>query len=95
MAVRLIAESHGALFLSFSFLSLRVACRIACSTKIVALVRALKSLEEGEKAIVFSEWEDMLALLSHALKKNGIEHLRCKGSKAISKGLAIFKKDPG
>lgn len=64
------------------------------STKIVALVRALKRLQDGEKALVFSEWEDMLGLLSHALEKNGIQHLRCKGAKAISKGLAIFKKDP-
>lgn len=68
---------------------------MARSTKIVALVRGLKRLQDGEKALVFSEWEDMLGLLSHALEKNGIQHLRCKGAKAISKGLAIFKKDPG
>jgi hypothetical protein len=63
------------------------------STKIVALVRAIKKLEDVEKA--FSEWEDMLQLLSHALQTNGIEHVRCKGSKSISKGLSIFKNDPG
>jgi SNF2 family DNA or RNA helicase len=40
--------------------------------KIVAPVRGLKQLKEGEKAIVFSEWEDMLKLLSHALDLNGI-----------------------
>ena len=61
----------------------------------MALVRAIKKLEDGEKAIVFSEWEDMLQLLSHALKTNGIEHVRCKGSKSISKGLSVFKKDSG
>ena len=65
------------------------------NTKIVALVRAIKKLEDVEKAIVFSEWEDMLQLLSHALQTNGIEHVRCKGSKSISKGLSIFKNDPG
>ena len=38
----------------------------------MAPVRGLKRLKEGEKAIVFSEWEDMLKLLSHALALNGI-----------------------
>ena len=63
------------------------------STKIVALVRGLMSLPAGEKAIVFSEWEDMLALLSHALTANGISHRRCKGGKSISDGLKAFKQD--
>jgi E3 ubiquitin-protein ligase SHPRH len=64
------------------------------STKIVAVVQGLKRLPDGEKAIVFSEWEDMLELLSHALHANGIRHVRCKGTKAISKGLSLFKQDP-
>ncbi len=38
----------------------------------MAPVRGLKRLKEGEKAIVFSEWDDMLKLLSHALRLNGI-----------------------
>jgi hypothetical protein len=40
--------------------------------KIVAPVRGLKRLKEGEKAIVFSEWDDMLKILSKALDANGI-----------------------
>ena len=64
------------------------------STKIVSLVRGLKRLPDGEKAIVFSEWEDMLKLLSHALDANDIPHQRCKGSKSVSKGVARFKRDP-
>ncbi len=35
-------------------------------------MRGLKRLEEGEKAIVFSEWGDMLTILSQALDANGI-----------------------
>ena len=35
-------------------------------------MRGLKRLKEGEKAIVFSEWENVLMILSQALDDNGI-----------------------
>eukprot|EP00960_Hanusia_phi_P041648 755100-Hanusia_phi.AAC.1 len=37
-------------------------------------------LKEGDKAIVFSEWEDMLKIISHALEHNDIPYQRCEAS---------------
>ena len=65
------------------------------STKIEYLVRELRKLPEGEKAIVFSESDDMLMLLSTGLKENGIPHQSCakKGKSGIGPSLQSFKQD--
>lgn len=72
------------------------------STKIESLVRGLRKLQEGEKAIVekaivFSEWDDMLKLMSKALEANNIDHLCCvkQSSKDIGMSLKTFKEEPG
>jgi len=49
-------------------------------TKIDHLLQDLLSIsrrEEGEKAIVFSSWVDMLQVVSAALHQNGLKHVLC------------------
>jgi SNF2 family DNA or RNA helicase len=65
------------------------------STKVTSLVRGVMRLPDDEKCIIFSEWDDMLELISRALDENSIAHQRCKGGKAVSKGVASFRSDPG
>lgn len=65
------------------------------STKVASLVRGVMRLPADEKCIIFSEWDDMLELISRALDENSIAHQRCKGGKAVSKGVASFRADPG
>jgi hypothetical protein len=46
------------------------------STKVTSLVREILALPEGDKAIVFSEWDDMLQIISTALTENEVCFMR-------------------
>ena len=44
------------------------------------------------KTIVFSQWVDVLVILSQALKENGIRYTRIEGSKSIKTALPPFQQ---
>lgn len=66
-------------------------------TKLGNLVNHLNSLKSKEpkfKAIIFSQWDSLLSLVSNVLDKNNINNLNCKGSIFIKNNvLKKFKED--
>jgi E3 ubiquitin-protein ligase SHPRH len=68
--------------------------RGAFGTKIEAVVRRIKAIldvNEESKALVFSEWNDVLGIISHALKRNNVLHERAQGANVTAqKALRRF-----
>ena len=64
-------------------------------TKATAVVEKVLELPPGDKALVFSQWDPMLALLSKALEANGVEHRRLVGLSDLEVHLEAFRKQPG
>lgn len=64
------------------------------STKIGNIVWKIKSLDENDKCIVFSQWDDLLEKVGDILKQNNIKIVYCKGT-IYQRNLCIkkFKKD--
>jgi len=65
-------------------------------TKIEAVVRevlALQLLEPGAKALLFSQWNEVLEIVSRALSENGVKFARVRGKGSIEKAINSFKKD--
>jgi SNF2 family DNA or RNA helicase len=50
------------------------------STKIGHIIMKLKSLDEDDKCIVFSQWDDLLTKVGNVLLQNNIEIVYCKGT---------------
>lgn len=55
-------------------------------------VRTILSISPDERAVVFSSWQDALAIASHALTANGISHVRSKsgGAKGLQQAVREF-----
>eukprot|EP00038_Savillea_parva_P027858 m.61902 g.61902 ORF g.61902 m.61902 type:complete len:1838 (-) comp8051_c0_seq2:214-5727(-) len=68
------------------------------SAKMAAVVRCLKQIRSADfraKALIFSEWGEVLDLVDVACRENGIPALRLKGSQAKDDRLIHqFKTDP-
>jgi DNA repair protein RAD16 len=67
------------------------------STKLEALVAELKKMEEGQKALVFSQFTTMLDLVAWRLRVEGIQSSRLDGSVSLTGRrniLAAFRTDP-
>ncbi|BBN01240.1 E3 ubiquitin-protein ligase SHPRH [Marchantia polymorpha subsp. ruderalis] len=65
-------------------------------TKITAIVRRMKlvtSKDPQVKVLIFSTWQDVLEVIGHALKENGIRSARVKGSN-LQKALQEFRGLP-
>lgn len=77
-----------------SFDSDEVAVEGSYGSKLEAVVRRTKSIllaDPKAKLLVFSEWQDVLELLSSALSENGVRHAFAKGRPAMAKALRHFK----
>ncbi|QDE67417.1 helicase [Myxococcus xanthus] len=65
------------------------------SSKVQALVEALgTAVEDGHKALVFSQWTSMLDLIEPALQEAGIGFIRLDGSTANRGAVAASFQDP-
>lgn len=55
-------------------------------------LRSILSISPDERAVVFSSWQDALAIASHALTANGIPHVRSKsgGAKGLQGAVREF-----
>ena len=50
-------------------------------------------VEKGEKSLVFSQWDDMLSIMEHALKANQIDYVRPKSVKKIGDVMNKFRSN--
>jgi SNF2 family DNA or RNA helicase len=65
------------------------------SSKVEALLEALgTAVEEGHKALVFSQWTSMLDLIEPALREAGIGFIRLDGSTSNRGAVAASFQDP-
>ncbi|XP_030540542.1 E3 ubiquitin-protein ligase SHPRH [Rhodamnia argentea] len=63
-------------------------------TKIEAVTRRIlwiKSTEPNSKVLVFSSWKDVLDVLEHAFKANGISYARMKGGRKAHTAVGHFR----
>lgn len=61
-------------------------------TKVTRLVSDVMDVSElGEKSIVFSQWEDMLEVVEHALTANKVQYVRVKSLTHIGESLKRFR----
>jgi E3 ubiquitin-protein ligase SHPRH len=58
-------------------------------TRLVADVMDVKDL--GEKSIVFSQWEDMLEVVEHALAANEVKYVRAKSLTKLGDSVKAFR----
>ncbi|ATB31943.1 DEAD/DEAH box helicase [Melittangium boletus] len=66
------------------------------SSKVEALVEALgTAVEDGHKALVFSQWTSMLDLIEPALREAGIGFIRLDGATANRGAVAASFQEPG
>ena len=71
-----------------------VRVRGSYGTKIEAVTRqALRLLaaDPGARVLVFSQWSDVLDLVAHAFRANGVTFAHAKGRKRMAEALATFK----
>ncbi|KAL0055911.1 hypothetical protein WJX82_005648 [Trebouxia sp. C0006] len=64
-------------------------------TKLEAVVRRIKHLmhqDAAAKVLVFSSWQDVLELVSHALQTNKMPYAYARGRKAFDAAVADFKQ---
>eukprot|EP00117_Sycon_ciliatum_P021785 scpid15132/ scgid3936/ E3 ubiquitin-protein ligase SHPRH; SNF2, histone-linker, PHD and RING finger domain-containing helicase len=69
------------------------------SCKLAAVVRTVMDLYKKDKAVkclIFSNWNEVLSLISHGLALNGIKHasLMDKAGTALQTTLRTFRQDP-
>ncbi|CAM9441093.1 unnamed protein product [Phaeothamnion confervicola] len=62
-------------------------------TKVSALVSDVLRLEEGAKALVFSEWNEMLDVVEAALHRNGVVSARIRGGPSVDAALRAFNAE--
>ena len=63
-------------------------------TKVDRLVSDIMDVEEkAEKSIVFSQWDDMLTIMEHALTANRIEYVRPKAIKSFGDNMTLFRSN--
>jgi len=66
------------------------------STKVEAIVRTLLTIKLADgaaKCLVFSTWQDVLAVIAKALDENGIKYRHITGSRHFQTNLQTFKQD--
>jgi len=61
-------------------------------TKVDRLISdLLEVVEAGEKSVVFSQWDDMLAIMEHALTANSIHYVRPASIKKFGAAMRYFR----
>jgi len=63
-------------------------------TKTTAVIRRLKWILANDptaRALVFSQWDDVLGLVAHAAAANGVQCLHVKGRASLTRALAVFQ----
>lgn len=76
------------------FDSEEVRVRGSFGSKLEAVVRRVASIltkDASSKILVFSEWQDVLEVLTHAFKANHVRFVFAKGKPAMTKSLKAFK----
>ena len=63
-------------------------------TKVTAVVRVILDLPEGAKCLVFSQWDEMLALIARALASNNVGYARLAGLSTFDTALDTWRRDP-
>ena len=60
-------------------------------TKVTAVVEQVLALPAGDKCLIFSQWDDLLLLVSTALRENGVAHARLHGKQTLDAELSKFR----
>lgn len=60
-------------------------------TKVTAVVDRVLSLPDCDKCLIFSQWDDLLTLISKSLTQNGLEHCRLQGRQTFDAELHAFR----
>lgn len=66
-----------------------------CYMQLEAVVRRIKRLihkDPAAKVLVFSSWQDVLELVSHALQTNALPFAYAKGRQAFDQAISQFKR---
>ena len=58
-----------------------------------AIVEQVQALPAGDKCLIFSQWDDLLLLISKALSANGVQHARLQGRQTFDSELAQFRSN--
>lgn len=59
---------------------------------VVRRIRRLTDKDPSAKVLVFSSWQDVLELVSHALQTNGLPFAYARGRNAFDQAIACFKQ---
>ena len=60
-------------------------------TKVTSIVEQVQSLPDGDKCLIFSQWDDMLALIGRALSENDVAFRRLHGAGTLDAALHGFR----
>lgn len=55
-------------------------------------IKRLTQKDQSTKVLVFSSWQDVLELVSHALQTNGVPFAYAKGRNAFDHAISSFKQ---
>lgn len=61
-------------------------------SKLDTIIRHILSLEDNEKVVVFSQWDQVLDFLANGLAKNGIRYVRFQGAQR-NRAAVQFRRD--
>jgi len=81
---------------NFPSITSRFGVKGSYGTKIEAVIKALLYIKQNtpkDKTIVFSEWKDVLEIISHALTENNISFAQVKHKKYFNKVINQFQTD--
>lgn len=59
-----------------------------------AVVEVVLGIPDGEKCLIFSQWDEMLSIVGAALLQNGVRWAKLKGQVKLERELANFRSDP-
>lgn len=62
-------------------------------TKVTAITEQVMALPEGDKCLVFSQWDEMLDIVAAALKTNSVQVARLGPQGKLDAALDLFKRD--
>ena len=63
-------------------------------TKVTAIIEQVLALPPSDKCLIFSQWDDMLALIGRALLENSVRFERLHGQSKFDAALHGFRHDP-
>ena len=60
---------------------------------VTVIIEQVLALPDADKCLIFSQWDDMLALIGRALAENGVAFRRLQGRATLDAALHGFRHD--